>query len=93
MHQKLLCSSFVSAFMTRKRAYFYPWRFDTLQTHILRSRGFDVYVPAVLSSQCTFRVNPAIILIILNPLHVILSAAKNLVVMLRTGSVKDLVTA
>ena len=38
-------------------------------------------------------INPAIIIVILNPSHVILSAAKNLVVMLRTGSVKDLVTA
>ena len=90
MQQKLpgICrDTSVSAFMTRKRAYFYPRRFDTLQTQILRSRGFDAYVPAVFPS-----INPAIILVILNPSHVILSAAKNLVVMLRTGSVKDLVT-
>jgi hypothetical protein len=38
-------------------------------------------------------INPAIIVVILNPSYVILSAAKNLFVMLRTGSVKDLVTA
>jgi hypothetical protein len=50
MQQKLLSSTFVSAFMTQKRAGFYPRRFDTLQTQILRSRGFDAYVPAVLSS-------------------------------------------
>jgi hypothetical protein len=52
--------SLVSAFMTRKHTYFYPRLFDTLQTQILRSRGFDAYVPAVLSSKCTFRVNEVI---------------------------------
>jgi hypothetical protein len=36
-------------------------------------------------------INPKIIMVILNPSHVILSVAKNLFVQLRTGSMKDLV--
>ena len=38
-------------------------------------------------------INPAIIIVILNPSPVTLSETKGLVVQLRTGSVKDLVTA
>jgi hypothetical protein len=38
-------------------------------------------------------ISPAMIVVILNPSHVTLRETKGLVVQLRTGSVKDLVTA
>jgi hypothetical protein len=43
--------------MTPKTGIFYPRRFDTLQTQILRSRGFAASVPPVLSSKCIFQDN------------------------------------
>ena len=61
MQQKLpgICrDTSVSAFMTPETCMFLSPAFRySPDAHSLRSRGFDVYVPAVLSSQCTFRVN------------------------------------
>jgi hypothetical protein len=66
--------------------------FDGLDPSV-GTRIFDIIHPPFSAVIITLIIiNPAIIMVILNPSLVILNEVKNLVVQLRTGSVKDLVT-
>jgi len=54
--------------------------------HVLENGASKEFCPYII-------INPAIIVVILNPSPVTLSETKGLAVQLKTGSVKDLVTA